>query len=331
MKSNLGFNARWFILLFFVLFIVYFRNFDCQHDSSADQNKGSDPESPSENWWKTSPFWSEDQKPHRNPHRFKYLINEPNKCPPEEPVELLIMVTSAVAHEDRRLAIRNTWGRQLTALRSKLIFLLGQGRDQQSKIVEESELYHDIVQEDFEDTYHNLTLKTIMGLKWISIFCSQSKYVMKTDDDIFVNTGFLLGSISSKADSFSRKIHGCVKNSPLNSPQPIPKEGQAPHSTLMKPALPEFVAGAGYLIPGKFVPELYIASLSTKSIPVEDAYTTGYCAKKIGAHPPQNDPRFSCGQLVTDDCEMKRKFTGHKVTPERMWAIEEKLSNNQCK
>ena len=126
-------------------------------------------------------------------------------------------------------------------------------------------------------------------------------------------------------------LPGCVKNSPLNSPQPIPKEGQAPHSTLMKPALPEFVAGAGYLIPGKFVPELYIASLSTKSIPVEDAYTTGYCAKKIGAHPPQNDPRFSCGQLVADDCEMKRKFTGHKVTPERMWAIEEKLSNNQCK
>ena len=49
-----------------------------------------------------------------------------------------------------------------------------------------------------------------------------------------------------------------MKNSPLNSPLPIPKEGQqVPHATLMKPALPQFTAGAGYLIPGSFVPELY--------------------------------------------------------------------------
>ena len=121
-----------------------------------------------------------------------------------------------------------------------------------------------------------------------------------------------------------------MKNSPLNSPQPIPKPGQEPKISLMRPALPQFVAGAGYLIPGNFVPELYSASLSTKSIPVEDAYTTGYCAKKVGIHPPQNDIRFSCGQLVENDCEMKTKFTGHKVTPERMWIIDEKLSQGYC-
>ena len=31
-----------------------------------------------------------------------------------------------------------------------------------------------------------------------------------------------------------------------------------------------------YLIPGSFVPNLYVATLSTKFIPVEDAFTTGY-------------------------------------------------------
>ena len=98
----------------------------------------------------------------------------------------------------------------------------------------------------------------------------------------------------------------------------------------MKPALPQFTAGAGYLIPGRFVSQLYLASLDTKIIPVEDAYTTGFCAKKIGLHPPQNDFRFSCGQLVETDCEMVKKITGHKVTPDRMFSIFEKLSNNLC-
>ena len=100
--------------------------------------------------------------------------------------------------------------------------------------------------------------------------------------------------------------------------------------SLMKPALPQFTAGAGYLIPGRFASQLYMASLETKLIPVEDAYTTGFCALKIGLHPPANDPRFSCGQLVEDDCDMSTKFTGHKVTPERMFSMFETLSEHLC-
>ena len=87
---------------------------------------------------------------------------------------------------------------------------------------------------------------------------------------------------------------------------------------MMKPALPEFVAGAGYVLPGRFVPQLYLASLATRFIPVEDAFTTGYAAQKVGLHPPVHDVRFSCGEMVTEasKCRMAHKFTGHKVTPD---------------
>ena len=42
--------------------------------------------------------------------------------------------------------------------------------------------------------------------------------------------------------------------------------------------------------------------------------------------------RFSCGQMVADDCEMKSKLTGHRVTPERQFTIFEKIhqSFNAC-
>jgi hypothetical protein len=61
----------------------------------------------------------------------------------------------------------------------------------------EAEQYHDIVQEDFQDTYHNLTYKGIAGLKWISYFCPHARFILKTDDDIFVNTFTLFRHLRS--------------------------------------------------------------------------------------------------------------------------------------
>ena len=67
---------------------------------------------------------------------------------------------------------------------------------------------------------------------------------------------------------------------------------------------------------------------------IENAYLTfRYSAKKIGLHPPHHDWRFSCGQMVskTDECEMSRMFTGHKVTPELQYKIWDTLQTpNYC-
>lgn len=84
------------------------------------------------------------------------------------------------------------------------------------------------------------------------------------------------------------------------APQPIPSDSSNGMVKLLKsnlqmksskksscsiqiftPGHPEFVAGAGYIIPGRIISDLYLATLSTRLIPVEDAFTTGYCAKKV--------------------------------------------------
>ena len=46
--------------------------------------------------------------------------------------------------------------------------------------------------ENFIDSYGNLTLKTMMGLKWASRYCWRAKFVYKVDDDMFVNVENLL-------------------------------------------------------------------------------------------------------------------------------------------
>ena len=42
-------------------------------------------------------------------------------------------------------------------------------------------------QESFIDTYANLTLKSLLLLRWFTQRCEDSQYVMKTDDDVYIN------------------------------------------------------------------------------------------------------------------------------------------------
>jgi hypothetical protein len=55
----------------------------------------------------------------------------------------------------------------------KLVFLLGQTKYNQTqiRINDESEHYNDVIQEQFLDTYNNLTLKAVMMLKWVKNNC----------------------------------------------------------------------------------------------------------------------------------------------------------------
>lgn len=103
-------------------------------------------------------------------------------------VDLLIYIHSAPSNFKNRIIIRETWGKRALFPQIRLVFMLGSTRDQEvsDKVNMESEIYHDIVQQNFDDSYRNLTLKCLMALDWVTKYCSQSKFVLKTDDDVIV-------------------------------------------------------------------------------------------------------------------------------------------------
>ena len=76
-------------------------------------------------------------------------------------------------------------------IKTKVIFLLGTvdnlNNDLQTNVIHESDTYDDILQEDFIDTYRNLTVKSLMLLKWFSKSCKNVPYVLKTDDNVYIN------------------------------------------------------------------------------------------------------------------------------------------------
>lgn len=54
-------------------------------------------------------------------------------------------------------------------------------------MLDESMKYGDVIVENFIDMYYNLTLKSIMLLKWVKFNCPTARYIMKVDDDVYLN------------------------------------------------------------------------------------------------------------------------------------------------
>lgn len=76
------------------------------------------------------------------------------------------------------------------------------------QIAEESRTYGDIIQEDFVDSYLNLTLKSVMALKWADQYCSDLRYFMKADDDIFINVPRLLAFLDEQRQTTPSFVTG---------------------------------------------------------------------------------------------------------------------------
>ncbi|XP_045205497.2 beta-1,3-galactosyltransferase 1-like [Mercenaria mercenaria] len=126
------------------------------------------------------------------PYNAAYLLENKYLCSSSETVDVVIMVYTATGNFDRRNIMRQTWlNRTLISSlgEARFIFLLGTVNDMaiQSEIDKEFKQHADILQGDFLDTYANLTLKGVMGLKWLSENCKNAKLLIKADDDIVIN------------------------------------------------------------------------------------------------------------------------------------------------
>lgn len=108
--------------------------------------------------------------------------------------KLIILVKTSTINVNRREIIRRTWNRKFDDFTSKIIFELGlpNDKDLQAQIDRESTRYGDILQGNFVDTYHNLTMKSIMGFKWATKNCNKTDFILVADDDNVISVLNLL-------------------------------------------------------------------------------------------------------------------------------------------
>ncbi|XP_041350479.1 beta-1,3-galactosyltransferase 1-like [Gigantopelta aegis] len=221
-----------------------------------------------------------------NPHSFRYVLNPVKLCTGND-IFIITYVHSAPKNLKKRQTIRQTWGSGTYFLTQKVrvVFIMGQVADKHvmESVRMESDLYGDIVQEDFLDSYHNLTYKALAGLKWVSTFCRHTAYVLKTDDDIFVNVFVLMKYIQSTVElSYGRTnlilcnqwIHMKVMRD-KRSKWYIPKEDFSPDY------FPPYCSGSAYLMSSDVTEGMYRLSLTTPFFWVDDYYITGLLVHKL--------------------------------------------------
>ena len=132
-----------------------------------------------------------------NPHDFKYILNPGHRIcglGQKPKVFLLIYVHTSPDNYKRRLSIRETWAKRSMFRDIRIVFMMGRTESTKTSemILLENGIYGDLVQEDFIDSYRNLTYKGIMAMKWISEYCPKAKFILKVDDDIITNTFIIL-------------------------------------------------------------------------------------------------------------------------------------------
>lgn len=220
-----------------------------------------------------------------------YIINKNDACRHGN-VTLIIPIHSGVINFERRGKMRAlNQGIYSRDKRNKalLLFFVGVPSNSvssdvmaiQKKLQEESLTYHDIIQINVEDTYHNVVRKHISVLYWITRYCNNSRYVMKMDDDVKVNMESSIGAMIKVKRKHSNFVIGDRREnrSPhrnKGSKYYIPKD-RYPNTTW-----PPYVAGGLIGYPTSTAVLLYRQAIQLEPIWLDDVFISGICAQKLG-------------------------------------------------
>lgn len=253
------------------------------------------------------------------------------KCPElGAHLELVILVMSAPSHVEARTAIRQTWGHFDQRKDVSVAFLLGQTNDDKmSKILSlEQDMYRDVIRGNFIDSYSNLTLKTISALEWVRDYCPKVKFVLKTDDDMFINVPRLLSFVNKRSKDrniiFGRLAR---KWKPIRNKKSKYYVSQAQ----FKPEIfPDFTTGPAYLLSGDIVEKLYNGSLAQTYLKLEDVFTTGIVAHKLGIRRTQAN-EFLNKRISFNPCNIQRSISIHMVKYSEQFDLWKKLLDGKSK
>lgn len=281
------------------------------------------------------PSFIAEYKLKREPVNFtvKYMDANTKICHSEKNnLELLIVVTSAPSHKELRSAIRKTWGNSTENKLFCIAFLIGYTHNKSIERFLKSEqyVYGDLIRAIFIDTYDNMTLKTITMLDWTSKFCKNAKFLLKTDDDTFINVYKLMIYLAIIPEEMNAIYGNLLRGTPtcrnVSSKYYLSVE-QYEHDIL-----PDFLSGSTYLVPMHLIEKLLISAQMHPFIKLEDVFITGFVANDLQISLVHTSlfHYFSISNISY--CYVKWLISIHYVNVEQLYELWEvmRYSNEKC-
>ena len=183
---------------------------------------------------------------------------------------LLVFVTSHIENFERRSVIRKTWGNNSIASDMKIMFLVG--LSEKMVVLEllenESKEYKDVLLGNFFEDFYLLTYKIQMSFEWASKYC-EFKFLLKTDDDVFVDILRLLRLLKHKRFPSSFFYGGDAQRKST-----VWREGKygVQESEYKNSFYPPYCSGAGYIVSQDVVRKMVALFSSVKFFKIDDVY-----------------------------------------------------------
>ncbi|KAK6990122.1 Beta-1 3-galactosyltransferase 1 [Biomphalaria glabrata] len=215
-----------------------------------------------------------------------YVLINPQRCGFPEAIDILYIINSLPQNSEQRQRIRDTFSASKFFQPRVIayVFLLGISMipGLQTKLKQENLMYGDVVQGDFQDTPGNASLKGLMGLRWVLQYCPQVDFVMKIDDEVFVDSDKLLnGLLPVVRKTVPQRSVLCA----FNSQGPIPRVGpnsftfdMFPNRTLLRP----YCKGYAVIISRSLIQSLVEAAKHVPLLHVDDFYLYGVLPFIVG-------------------------------------------------
>ena len=219
---------------------------------------------------------------------------------------LLVLITSGVGklYSERRNSVRNTWGDK--SIKSgqrnwERVFVIGKAlsAEHSEEIRQEAAFFEDILVLNMTDSYKNLVIKILSEMLW-SLIHVNPRFILKTDDDVYVRVPRLLSWLDNYANNnyAGDKLYGGFVIGDGEVRRGEKRKNRVARDCLAKDFYPPYCTGAFYVLSTDILPSLFKAVERRPAFPVEDAYM-GILAQEIGLQ-PVDIPGFYFRKKVTD-------------------------------
>ncbi|PVD28494.1 hypothetical protein C0Q70_11082 [Pomacea canaliculata] len=231
------------------------------------------------------------------PQHISYLIQPERSCNNE--AYIAVLIPSHPKDGLKRTIIRKTWGHALIqdqwphaklGKHADIFFLLGRTSNQleHQSVEQEAHTYADMIIGDFDDTYRNLSIKMLFGLNWIAKNCAETKFLVKIDQDTFVDFPQLMNLLLNNEYKLHNSVLGKLYYSPwvLTSGKWKNDPNEYPFSMF-----PTYAGGPCYILSTDIIAPIVNMSQYIPYMSLEDVYITGVLLKALGA------PKYDLPQL----------------------------------
>ncbi|KAM3911256.1 beta-1,3-galactosyltransferase 9 [Leptodactylus fuscus] len=261
-----------------------------------------------------------------------YVMSGSELCTGRE-VFLLLIIFSSPENRIRRERIRQTWANMtvLRGLEVAHVFMLGRPQvdSTQYNLLNESQLHQDLVQGCFLDSPFNRTLKVMMMMEWIVTFCPGASFILKADEQMFVNaeslTRYLLTLGTHTADVYSgRVIHQARPDRDPLSPSFVPI------ASYSETFYPDYCSGSAMVISQDVVRKMYLVSHRVPMVVPSEVFI-GLCAQQAGVIPIHSSRFSGAKHIHYNRCCYRIIFSSSGVTDDdlaRVWT--DLTQNHDC-